>query len=55
MKNKFYEVQQKRQGGWVQVGFCKTEKQAEKLAKEFNIGVMVSPIKIVERDFWLPE
>tara|TARA_R110002020_G_scaffold201639_5_gene404369 strand:+ start:639 stop:806 length:168 start_codon:yes stop_codon:yes gene_type:complete len=55
MKNKFYEVQQKSQNGWKSVGFCKTKKQANKLCEQFNTGVTVSPMRIVDRDFLLPE
>ena len=55
MSDKFYEVQQQSQSGWATVDFCKTKKEAKKLIEQFNIGVMVSPLRIVERFFWEDE
>lgn len=49
---KFYEAQQySGSGRWKRIGFFTTEKAAEKYCKEFNTGVEVSPVKIVEREF----
>lgn len=52
MKDKFYEVQQRSQYNWTRIGFCRTQKEAEKLMQGFNTSVMVSPLRIVERFFW---
>ena len=48
----FYEVQQKASSGrWVKIGYFSTKKAAEKYCTKFNVGTVVAPIKIVERNF----
>ncbi len=48
---KFYEVQQQTGGHWTKVGYFKSEKAAKKYMKQFNTKTVISPLRIVEREF----
>ena len=49
----FYELQEWAGGSarWNHIAFFKTRKAAEKHGKEFNIGVEVATIRVVEKEF----
>ena len=48
---KFYEVQQNSGNHWIQVGFFKSKKAANKYMKTFNTKTVVNPVRAVEREF----
>jgi hypothetical protein len=50
MKN-FYEVQQLHGSRWVNVGFFKSKKAAEKHTKTFNTKTVIAPVRVVKKEF----
>ena len=52
-REKFYELQEWAGGiaKWNHIAFFKTRKAADKHGKEFNVGVEVATIRVIEREF----
>jgi len=48
---KFYEVQQQTGGRWTMVGYFRLKKAAKKYMKKFNTKTVISPVRLVEREF----
>ena len=48
---KFYEIRQLTGSNWSTIAFLRKKEDAEKYESLFNTKVMISPTRVVEREF----